>query len=55
MNEKIKKQIEEMKKQTIGIEVEMNHITRRNAAKIAAKFFETHNFKDTSEIGRAHV
>ncbi len=49
MNEKIKKQIEEMKKQTIGIEVEMNHITRRNAAKIAAKFFETHNFKDTSD------
>lgn len=49
MNEKIKKQIEEMKKQTIGVEVEMNHITRRDAANIAAEFFETHKFKDTSD------
>lgn len=35
------KQIEEMKKQTIGVEVEMNNITRENAAKIAADFFGT--------------
>ena len=28
MNEKIARQIEEMKKQTIGVEVEMNNITR---------------------------
>lgn len=28
MNEKITHQIEEMKKQTIGVEVEMNSITR---------------------------
>ena len=28
MNEKVTRQIEEMKKQTIGVEVEMNNITR---------------------------
>lgn len=41
MNEKTTKQIEEMKKQTIGVEVEMNSITRANAAKLAADFFGT--------------
>lgn len=41
MNEKIARQIEEMKKQTIGVEVEMNNITRCKAAKIAADFFGT--------------
>lgn len=49
MNEKIKKQIEEMKKQTIGVEVEMNHITRKKAASIAANFFETNNYKNTED------
>lgn len=39
MNERTANQIEEMKKQTIGVEVEMNSITRERAAKIAAKFF----------------
>ncbi len=34
MNEKIKIQIAEMKKQTIGVEIEMNHITRENAARM---------------------
>ena len=34
MNEKIQNQIAEMKKQTIGVEVEMNNITRQKAAKI---------------------
>ena len=33
--------IEEMKKQTIGVEVEMNNITRENAARVAATFFGT--------------
>ena len=37
MNEKLRNQIEEMKKQTIGVEVEMNNITRNEAAKIAAE------------------
>lgn len=49
MNEKIKKQIEEMKKQTIGVEVEMNNITRKEAASIAAKFFGTNKYKNTAE------
>ena len=37
MNEKTARQIAEMKNQTIGVEVEMNSITRENAAKLAAK------------------
>ena len=36
MNERITKQIEEMKKQTIGVEVEMNNIRRDKAAELAA-------------------
>ena len=32
MNEKTARQIEEMKKQTIGVEVEMNNIRRDRAA-----------------------
>ena len=42
MTAKTKTQIEEMKNQTIGVEVEMNSITRENAAKLAAEFFGTH-------------
>ena len=34
MSEKITNQIAEMKKQTIGVEVEMNSITREKAARI---------------------
>ena len=41
MSEKTTKQITEMKKQTIGVEVEMNNITRKDAAKVAADFFGT--------------
>ena len=48
MNERIQNQIAEMKKQTIGVEVEMNNITRREAAKTAAEFFGTGRFKDTA-------
>ena len=48
MNEKLKNQIAEMKKQTIGVEVEMNNITRRNAAKVAAEFFGTGRCGDTA-------
>lgn len=40
MNEKITRQIEEMKQQTIGVEVEMNSITRAKAARLAATFSE---------------
>ena len=41
MNAKLARQVEEMKKQTIGVEVEMNSIARSRAAKIAADFFGT--------------
>ena len=48
MNAKAARQIEEMKKQTIGVEVEMNNITRPTAAKLAAEFFGTGRYKDTA-------
>lgn len=41
------KQIEGIKNQTIGVEVEMNNITRREAAKVAAKFFGTNRSEHT--------
>ena len=41
MNEKMARQIAEAKKQTIGVEIEMNGITRSKAAKVAAEFFGT--------------
>ena len=48
MNEKMQNQVAEMKKQTIGVEVEMNCITRRDAARTAAEFFGTGRFQDTA-------
>ncbi len=48
MNAKVARQIEEMKKQTIGVEVEMNNITRSAAAKLAATFFGTNNYRNTA-------
>jgi hypothetical protein len=48
MNEKAANQIEEMKKQTIGVEVEMNHITREAAAKLAATYFGTGRYENTA-------
>lgn len=48
MNAKIEKQIAEMKTQTIGVEVEMNNITREKAARVAAEFFGTARFNDTA-------
>ena len=48
MNEKTMNQIAEMKKQTIGVEVEMNSITRHAAATLAAEFFGTGRCKDTA-------
>ena len=41
MSEKTERQTAEMKKQTIGVEVEMNNISREKAAKVAAEFFGT--------------
>ena len=48
MNAKVARQIEEMKNQTIGVEVEMNNITRHQAAKLAAEFFGTGRCEDTA-------
>ena len=48
MNEKIARQIEEMKKQTIGVEVEMNGITREKAARTAATYFRTGRYENTA-------
>ena len=48
MNEKTMSQVAEMKNQTIGVEVEMNSITRRDAAKTAAEFFGTRRYEDTA-------
>ena len=41
-------QINQMKAQTIGVEVEMNHITRDKAARLAAEFFGTHRYENTA-------
>ena len=48
MNAKTARQIEEMKKQTIGVEVEMNNITRSRAAKLASDFFGTGRYENTA-------
>ena len=48
MNEKILRQVEEMKKQTIGVEVEMNNITREKAARLAAEYFGTNQYSNTA-------
>lgn len=42
--------MEEAKKQTFGVEVEMNNITRREAARLAAEFFGTGRYEDTARI-----
>ena len=55
MNEKLMNQVAEMKKQTIGVEVEMNSITRQNAAKLAAEFFGTGRFQDTARRNGYHT
>jgi hypothetical protein len=48
MNEKIARQVEEMKQQTIGVEVEMNGITRDKAARLAATYFGTGRYENTA-------
>ena len=48
MSERTSRQVEEMKKQTIGVEVEMNSIRRDRAAKIAADFFGTGKYENTA-------
>ena len=48
MNEKTVQQIARMKEQTIGVEVEMNNITREKAARITTDFFGTHRYENTA-------
>nr|DAG18593.1 MAG TPA: Putative amidoligase enzyme [Caudoviricetes sp.] len=48
MSQRIENQVTEMKKQTIGVEVEMNSITRDKAAKLAAAFFGTGRCENTA-------
>ena len=48
MTEKTARQIENMKSQTIGVEVEMNNITRKAAAMLAAGFFGTGRYSHTA-------
>jgi len=48
MTEKTLKQIADLKNQTIGVEIEMNSITRENAAKIAAEYFGTGRYENTA-------
>lgn len=51
MNERIERQIENMKNQTIGVEIEMNNITREKAGKKVAEFFGTRAWDAAREYG----
>ena len=51
MNSKVENQIKNMKDQTIGVEVEMNSITREKAAKKIAEYFGTRAWYANSEYG----
>lgn len=51
MKEKVEMQIEEMKKQTIGVEVEMNNIKRKNAAMLIAEYFGTRAYDAAGTYG----
>ena len=51
MTEKTRAQIEAMKNQTIGVEVEMNNITRQKAAETAATFFGTTAYYAAAQYG----
>ena len=55
MNAKVEKQIAEMKKQTIGVEVEMNNISRDKAARIASELFGTNRYSNTAARNGYHT
>ena len=55
MNAKIQSQIENMKTQTIGVEVEMNSIRRDKAARVAAEYFGTGRYEDTASRNGYHT
>ena len=51
MNDKTREQIEAMKKQTIGVEIEMNNITREKAARKVADYFGTTAWYAAAQYG----
>lgn len=51
MNAKTRQQIERMKGQTIGVEIEMNSITREKAAQTVARYFGTTAWYAAREYG----
>ena len=51
MKEKVENQIKNMKEQTIGVEVEMNNITRKKASEKIAEFFGTTSYYADREYG----
>lgn len=55
MKAKALHQIEGMKAQTIGVEIEMNNISRQEAAKIAAGYFGTNQYDDTNHRHGYHT
>ena len=48
MTEKTARQIEGLKAQTFGVEIEGNNITREKAAKVAAEYFGTGRYENTA-------
>ena len=52
MKETTAMQIEAMKSQSFGIEIEGNNITREKAAKVAAEFFGTGRYEYTARPQR---
>lgn len=52
MNEKTRIQIEEMKKQTIGCEIEMTNITRQTTIRTIAAYFGTENTVENTRQNR---
>ena len=48
MTDKTRTQIENLKNQTIGVEIEMNNITREKAASLAATYFGTGRYEYTA-------
>jgi len=55
MKETTRNQIEAMKQQTIGVEVEMYGISRKDAAKTAATYFGTGRYEDTARRNGYHT
>ena len=51
MKEKVELQIWKMKNQTIGVEVEMNNITRKRAAELTAEYFHTRAYDAADTYG----